>query len=260
VESADGDPPLARAAPEAAARSSHDIRLRWKLRLLPEECPQIDPALLENGWSERRPHDILGRGTDRFIRFRAPREPQGGRAIVFTTVRNYGVNARVRETTTTATHPVTVVGPFLEYDGLLHTAFASRDVLVPDAIIQVAERQWYTVVAQRTMPVADGEPEVTLTEYLFEFDNDPTQAERGTLTLQRHVRKTNEAAGEVARFSSRFVRVRHAHDEREPYELQIGTPEQRSLKAWFYADRPYALLRDQPTIWTGIYRPDKGTP
>jgi hypothetical protein len=260
AEGADRDPPPASAAREAAANRARDIQDRWNLRLLPEKCPEIDPALLDAAWGERMPHDILGRGIDRFIRFPAARGAHDGRSIAFTTVRHHGVHARVRETTTTATHPLTLGGPFLEYDGLLHTAFVSREVLVPDAILEVADRKWYTAAAQRTSPSQAGEVEVTLTEYLFEFDDDPIAAARGTLTLHRHVRKPNEPAGKMTHFSAIFVRFRHERDERAPYELQIGTPEQRSLTAWFYSGRPYALLPDRQTAWTGIYRPEKAAP
>src|SRR5262249_21532932 len=144
-----------------------------------------------------------------------------------------------------------------EYDGLLHTGFVNREAFIPDAILKVADRRWYTAEA-RTEPAKERKPELTLTEYLFAFDDDPIEVERGTLTLHRHIRKMNEPAGDVIDFSTIFVRVRHEPDERAPYELQIGTPEQRSLTARFYADRHYAQLHDHQTLWSGIYRPEKG--
>jgi hypothetical protein len=260
AEPAKRDSPPASTAPEEAVNQARAIRKRWNLRLLPEKCPEIDPALLKAEWSQRGVRNILGRGVDRFIRFPVPRESQEGRAIEQTTVQHHGVNARVRETTTTATHPLTLGGPFLEYDGLLHTAFVSKEEFVPDAIIEVADVRWYTAEARRTAKANDAEAEVTLTEYFFEFDDDPIKSQRGKLTLHRHVRKMHEPAGDVTRFSSIFVRFRHERDEAAPYELQIATPEQRSVTAWFYAGRHYALLREHPLVGTGIFRPEKPLP
>jgi hypothetical protein len=260
AECANGDPPPVSAATEEVANSGRVIRERWGLRLVPEKCPEIDPALLGTEWSQRSVRDILGRGTDWLIRFPVPRGPQEGRSIELTTVQHYSVNACVPETVTTATHPLTLGGPFLEYDGLLHTAFVSAEVFVPDAILEVSDRRWYTAQARRIPKSKDDEPEVTLTEYLFEFDDDPITSQRGKLTLQRHVRKRHETAGDLSRSSSIFVRFRHEPDEAAPYELQIGTPEQRSLTAWFYAGRPYALLREQPLVGTGVFRRDKRAP
>jgi len=257
-QGADPESVPASAARHEAANAALALQKRWHLRLLPEKYPEVDPALLGSLWSERMLRDILGRGTDHFISFAAPRELQGGRTIELKTVRHNSVNARVPATTTSAMYPLTLGGPFLEYDGLLHTAYVNKDVFVPDAILEVADRKWYTAEARRTERTKEEDAEVTVTEYLLEFDDDPIEAARGTLTFHRHVRKLNEAEGKMTRFSAIFVRFRHARDERAPYELQIGTPEQRSLTAWFYAGKPYALLREQMTVWTGIYRRETG--
>jgi len=251
------DADRAPAAHEKSPNAERAFIERWHLRLVPGKCPEIDRSLLATEWSQRSARDILGRGIDHFIRFPAPRVPNGARSIELKTVQHHSVNTQLSDTIKSAKHGLTIGGPFLEYDGLLHTAYVSKEVLVPDAIIEVAERKWYTAVARRAAERPDAEPQITLTEYLFEFDDDPIEIARGTLTLHRHVRKLSEPTGRMTRFASTFALFRHARDDRAPYELQIGTPEQHSVTAWFYAGKHYALLREEPLGEKGVFRPEK---
>src|SRR5262249_12552313 len=78
AEGAEREAAPVRSVQQDTSDAARVLQQRWKLRLVPDNCPEIDPALLGAAWSERTPHDILGRGTDHFIRFPVARDPHDG--------------------------------------------------------------------------------------------------------------------------------------------------------------------------------------
>ncbi|HEY2253104.1 MAG TPA: hypothetical protein VGH74_18655 [Planctomycetaceae bacterium] len=217
---------------------------RWNLQLMPANLPQIGPWLTGTVWDQRGPQNILGRGTDQFIRFQAPGDQGAEPAIVFTTVQHHGANAQNRTTETTKTFPLVTAGPFLEYDGLIHTAFvtADRKRFIPHAVLRVADRTWYCAGSRR-LPDNDGAPgRVEVAEYLFEFEDDPVRHDTGRLTLQQHIRTSDGPAGEVTRAATNFALFQHDGDDSVPYEVQVARPGGgRSLTIFFYAGQNFAL-------------------
>jgi hypothetical protein len=239
------------------------VRDRWKLQLLPdkffEKQPDLAPHLIGTTWAHRSLRDILGRGSDRLIAFPETPPPPGRHEIVFTTIQYRGVNAGNSTAETTEKHPVAIAGPFLEYDGLIHTACLSADgkAFVPDAVLRIAEGKWY-FVSSRKLADEDGAPRsIEIAEHLLEFDDDPVKHRQGHLTLHRHIRKAIDPAGEVQRIKTNFALFKHRGDESQPYEVQIGTPEGRSLTISFYAGRDYAVQDGNGPPETRMYRLDE---
>jgi hypothetical protein len=237
----------------AGSTKSSDGRLasfrdRWKLQLLPEKLfeklPDLALHLVGTTWAHRSPRDILGRGVDRFITFPEISTSPARREIVFTTIQHRGVNAGNSMTEATEKHPVVIAGPFLEYDGLIHTGCLSADgkVFVADAALRIAEGgKWYFVSSRKLPEENEASGGIEVAEYLLEFDDDPVKHRQGYLTLTRIIRKAIDPAGEVKRIKTNFAQFEHRGDDSQPYQVQIGTPESRSLTVFFYAGRDYAV-------------------
>ncbi|MBI3864043.1 MAG: hypothetical protein HY290_19335, partial [Planctomycetia bacterium] len=240
-------------APRSAARLAQ-FRARWKLQLLPEVVPEIGPLLVGTAWEQRGRRDILGRGTDQFIRFPFPSAKHGPLEILFKTVVHHSANTHIRTTDTTKTYPLAIDGTILEYNGLIHTAFVSKEKkFIPDAVIRVGDRKWYTASSRSLVPAEGGAESIEMTERLFEFDDDPVKQRNGRLTLHQHVRKMDEPAGEITHTPTNFALFRHSGDDSQPYEVQIGTPSSRSVTVFFYAGQDYALMEEYHRHGTGIY-------
>lgn len=247
------------AADDESAERLARFKERWKLQLLPEPLPENWPdlgvQLIGTTWGHRQPADILGRKTDRVIAFSSrnstPAEPE----IAFTTIQYHSVNAKRPPTEATKKYPVVIVSPFLEFDGLIHTALMSEDKrqFIPDAVLRVGDRKWYQATSRR-LPGGDGATGgIEVAEYLFEFDDDPTRQRRGNLKLHRHIRNADEATGVTTNTSTFFVLFRHNGDDSQPYEVQIAVPEKRSLTVHFFAGREYALPDDRAPPETRVY-------
>ena len=247
----------AEAADPAAAERLARCKERWKLQLLPEKLPEVGPRLLGTGWAQHGPRNILGRGIARFIRFQRAVEPGEKPAIVLTTVEHHGVNAGNRQTETTKSFPLATPGPFLEYDGLIHTAFVTADEkrFIPDAVLRIADRQWYCARSRRLADEKGAPPAVEVAEYLFDFNDDPVQQRNGKLTLHQCIHKAGDA-GDVTHAPMRFVLFHHDADETQPYEVQVGTPSGRSLTVNFYAGQDFAEISETPRA-NGIYLAEK---
>jgi hypothetical protein len=145
---------------------------------------------------------------------------------------------------TAKTFPLVTAGPFLEYDGLIHTAFvtADRKRFIPHAALRVADRTWYCASSRR-LPGTDGVPGgVEVAEDLFEFDGDPVKHRTGRLTLHQHIRKPDDPVGAVTRAATNCALFQHKGDDSQPYEVQVARPDGgRSLTIFFYAGQNFAL-------------------
>ncbi|MBS0202732.1 MAG: hypothetical protein JSS49_07515 [Planctomycetes bacterium] len=251
IHAAEPDPSTGSKSAEALAQ----FKQRWKLQLLPDRLPAKLPDmglhLIGTTWGQRGPRNILGRGTDRLITVTGDQDSSAPREIVFTTIQHHSVNTQIPATETTKMYPATITSPFLEYDGLIHTAFmtADRKKFIPDAVLRVAGGTWYQVTS-RKLPDQNGVVGgVEVTEYLLKFDDDPVRNDTGHLMLHRHIRKLNEPAGETTRLPTNFALFRHSGDDSQPYEVQIGLPGQRSLTIYFYAGLDYAVPEgDRPSV------------
>lgn len=248
------DTPAAQITPTESAARLAGLKARWKLQFLPEQVPEIGSLLVGTAWEQRSIQDILGRGTDHFIRFPAPSEPGEERTIVLTTVRHLGANAHIPMTRTTLTFPLAITGAFLEYDGLIHTAFAIRGrKLIPDAVIRVGDRLWYQISSRKLMQPESGVEDVEVTEHLMEFEDDPMMMDKGTLTVHRNVRKLSDQTGNVTRISTNFVLQRQSGGNAEQRQIQIAS----HPTLYFFNGQDYALSETFHPQGTGIFLPEK---
>lgn len=246
-------------SPPKSAKALAQLKQRWKLLLLPDQLPEKLPDiglhLIGTTWGQHSLRDILGRGTDRTITVTGHGASPAQREIVFTMIQHHSVNTQKPATETAKRYPVVITSPFLEYDGLIHTAFmsANRKKFIPDAILRVADGKWYQVTS-RKLPGENGtEESVEVTEYLFEFDDDPVRRDRGRLTLHRQIRKANEPTGETSHTPANFALFRRSGNDSRPCEVQIGIPGRRSLTIFFYAGQDYAVPEGNGQPETCIY-------
>lgn len=246
-------------SPPKSAEALAQLKQRWKLQLLPDQLaekqPDIGLHLIGTTWGQHSLRDILGRGTDRFVTVTGKGASPAQREIVFTTIQHHSVNTQKPATETAKSYPVVITNPFLEYDGLIHTAFMSADrkKFIPEAIRRVADGKWYQVTSRKLPGENGAEGIVEVTENLFEFDDDPVRRDRGHLTLHRHIRKANDPTGETTHTPTNFALFRHAGNDSQPYQVQIGILGQRSLTVFFYAGQDYAVPEGNGLSGTCIY-------
>ncbi len=263
-----GQPPAppkpgpARTESNEAAESLAKFKEHWKLQLAPEKLPDIREQLNGTEWAWRSPRDILGRGLDRFIAIPQSKDQKVPPEIIVTTVQHRSVNDRAPQTERKKTYALTVAGPFLEYDGVFHSAFLSKDrkMFIPDAVLRIADNTWYFASA-RKIQRPNGEREIVeITEYLLEFNNDPVRQRDGKLTLHQRVGTSTGPMQDAKTFETIWVNTSFpkARDS-EPNEVQINIPNSRSLTIFFYAGKDYAVPAGDGPPSTRIYQLEKSS-
>jgi hypothetical protein len=149
---------------------------RWTLEYLPAKLPALGDDLYDKTWGHLPPRTRSGRGVSDFINFR--KSADGSPAEVEWRQRIYPRAGQPVEETTRKL-PLRIEKSLLEFGGELRTAAIHGEILALNVGVPVGERSWYLVVSDT---FTDGK--VRVSEYLFEFADDPRTTDKGAVTVK----------------------------------------------------------------------------
>ena len=192
---------------------------RWKLALLPDTLPEIGAVPVGTEWIQAGPMNILGKSTDRLIRF--PTAMVGPSRLELSVIDHAGFGDKP-DTVTTEKHSFAIYGPFLECAGRVRSIHVRDQQLVLGDVIQIGPRNWYSL---RVDPVESRDKEsgklVThpdhwnVHEYLWEFAADPLTEDRGEVTSHVHRYDSRDNQGHIQQMQGTFALVLRAGDPTE---------------------------------------------
>ncbi|MBS0262077.1 MAG: hypothetical protein JSS02_08965 [Planctomycetes bacterium] len=233
------------------------FKQRWNLELLPDKLPPYflypEQQLPGKTWRGGGPRTVTGRGIEWFFTISPATDPPADHEIAIRTVRHPGVESKVGPEETRDAYPLTLAGPFLEYDDQIHTYYMHEDKrqTVPDVLLRVGPRQWYRVTSWKESQAADPAKsgEIHVAEYLIEFQDDPLRQNSGQVTIHGRSGLRVEASRKtrtlVTKYTSSFQNSPPTY-----HEVQFPLPNQTdfgggfggpTLRAIFFGDQNYAL-------------------
>jgi hypothetical protein len=212
---------------------------RWTLEFMPDKLPNLPDDVYGKTWGHLPPRTRTGRGHSDFLTFH---KPAGGKPaeVAWRQVMHLRFGQEDRETTRTL--ELRVEKSLLEFGGELHTAVVHDDILALNAGVPIDDRSWYVVQCDT---FTDGK--VRVSEYLFDFDDDPRTADNGKLTVKHasnlfpdpHPEKWTQAA---------TFDVNQKSDKYRTFVLRSiaapGRPRSNLPKLLLWTDRPYLSLNE----------------
>jgi hypothetical protein len=196
------------------------FKARWQLRFVPEELPDYEKQINGTMWS-KEVSSRNGAGGIRWIVF--PEKTGEVRFIRFISkVFNPRDEPRVRWVD--ESHPLVLVGPFLEYDRKVRTfALDGEDnEIVLDAAVKIKDQRWYhlEVWGQNN---DNGEYVFIAREHGYEFVDNPWTVKAGAVNLQIKLRSSNGILSKVYQLRGQFDRSGQG-EPTEQCELSFSAP------------------------------------
>jgi hypothetical protein len=211
----------------------------WTLEYFPDNLPNLPDEVYGKTWGHQPPRSRTGRGYSDFLTFRKPADGRPAE-VVWRQVSHPRAGQQDRETTRILA--LRVETSLLEFGGELHTAVVHDDVLALNAGVPVDDRSWYVVQCDTFT-----DRKVRVSEYLFEFDDDPRTADGGKVTVKHasnlfpspHPEKwTQVATFDVDKTSDKY-RTLVLRSIAAP-----GRPRSNLPKLLLWTDRPYLSLNE----------------